>query len=243
MPGLSGAQIIDIWDLGRQRNSIERSLVALALAYPERSWGEMESLPIGQRDALLMRLYAATFGTAVQACHRCPACDEKAEVDLVLAEFLALDVPPVEPLEFRYDGCDVSFRLPDSRDLTGILGMGSEADARRLLASECVTEIRGSDSVVEKSLLDESFIASLSSRIAECDALAEIEIELKCPECAHVWSAFFDISSFFWSRIESSARRLMSDVATLASRFGWSEQAILEMSPHRRETYLNLSMV
>ena len=243
MPGLSGAQIIDIWDLGRQRNTIERSLVALALAYPEKSWDEMESLPIGQRDALLMRLYAATFGTVVQACHRCPACDEKVEVDLALTEFLASDVPPVEPLEFHYEGYDVSFRLPDSRDLTGILNMESEADARRFLASECIREIRENDSVVERYLLDDSFVMTLSSQIAESDALAEIEIELKCPDCDHLWNSSFDIGSFFWSRIESGARRLMSDVALLASRFGWSEQAILEMSPHRRETYLNLSSV
>ncbi|KFG69600.1 hypothetical protein, partial [Microvirga sp. BSC39] len=57
------------------------------------------------------------------------------------------------------------------------------------------------------------------------------------------WTAGFDIGAHFWTEVEADARRLLSEVAALAERFGWSEEALLTMPASRRRAYLELARV
>jgi hypothetical protein len=75
----------------------------------------------------------------------------------------------------------------------------------------------------------------------EADPLADIQIRLSCPCCEHRWRASFDIVSFIWTEIEVWVRRVVSDVHTLATAYGWSEREILSLSPLRRQMYLEMA--
>ena len=81
---------------------------------------------------------------------------------------------------------------------------------------------------------------SLSERMAELDSLAEVRLELNCPQCRHRWLVALDIVSFFWSEIVVQAKRLLHEVHLLARAYPWSEADILAMSERRRKYYLNL---
>jgi hypothetical protein len=76
--------------------------------------------------------------------------------------------------------------------------------------------------------------------MAEADPLADIQIAISCPACAQGWRAAFDILTFLWSEIEAWAWRMLSDVHTLASAYGWCERDILALSPTRRQFYLEM---
>jgi hypothetical protein len=83
-------------------------------------------------------------------------------------------------------------------------------------------------------------ISEVISRMAEADPQADMEVELSCPSCGQRWQALFDIESFFWSEISAWAQRILSEVHVLARAYGWSETQILDLSPWRRQVYLNL---
>ena len=77
--------------------------------------------------------------------------------------------------------------------------------------------------------------------LAAGDPQAEVLLSLRCPACEHEWSTPFDILAYLWDEIDDWARRLLSEVHTLASAYGWSERDVLGMSARRRRLYLEMS--
>jgi hypothetical protein len=63
---------------------------------------------------------------------------------------------------------------------------------------------------------------------------------LTCPNCCNQWEGQFDIASYLWTEINTWARHMLQEVYLLARAFGWSEYAILTMSPQRRQLYLEM---
>ena len=82
--------------------------------------------------------------------------------------------------------------------------------------------------------------SEMTGTIAAADPLAEIALELACPDCAATWSAPFDIVRFLWSEVDAWAARTLDEVHVLASHYGWSEAEILALSPQRRQHYRDL---
>jgi hypothetical protein len=74
--------------------------------------------------------------------------------------------------------------------------------------------------------------------MAEVDPQADVQLAMACPACSHEWQLTFDILSFFWNEINAWASRILDEVHTLASAYGWREADILALSPHRRQLYL-----
>jgi hypothetical protein len=86
--------------------------------------------------------------------------------------------------------------------------------------------------------LPQDVVDAVTDRMAEGDPLADIQVAVSCPICNHIWRAALDIVSFLWSEIDNLAARLLRDVHTLASAYGWREKDILALSPGRRQFYL-----
>jgi hypothetical protein len=76
--------------------------------------------------------------------------------------------------------------------------------------------------------------------MSNADPMADIHLALNCPSCEHKWMAPFDIVAFLWREISAAARRLLREVHTLASAYGWTESEILALSPVRRRAYLEM---
>ena len=64
---------------------------------------------------------------------------------------------------------------------------------------------------------------------------------IHCPKCGSRWHSTFDIVSYFWSELEVRAKRQLWEVHTLAAAYGWSEADILDMSPMRRQLYMEMA--
>jgi hypothetical protein len=76
--------------------------------------------------------------------------------------------------------------------------------------------------------------------LAEADPLADVQLAVSCPSCGTRQQVSFDILSFFWTEIEAWAWRILREVHTLASAYGWHEHDILALSPRRRQSYLEM---
>src|SRR5216684_666035 len=88
--------------------------------------------------------------------------------------------------------------------------------------------------------LPETLLAAMAAQMDTCDPLAAMNISLDCAACGHQWTLLFDIVSFFWTEITAQAKRLLREVHTLASHYGWREADILVMSAVRRQLYLEM---
>lgn len=262
MPTLSALDLVTVCEAGQGQHPLDRALTILAAAYPDAARHDLALLPIGERDARLLRLRAAMFGAALNGFAECPNCAERLEFALNVDELLtnALPVPhspnaaeqahgpvPVSPAipeqtnvhTLRYGDTEIRFRLPNSYDLAALVNCDDVEQARALLAHRCILESSGVGAQHAASLPSD-FLDELAYAISECDPHAEILLDLQCPNCDHGWQMLFEIETFLWAEINAAAKRLLREVHTLARFYGWRESEILSLTPRRRQTYLEL---
>ena len=246
MRSLSAKELLSVWESGGSQVPLQRALTMLALGCPEASSDSLARLTIGQRDARLLALREMTFGSELTGGTDCPQCGEKIELSFnssdirrsvegmagspLPAEDGAHGVtrptmPPTE-LAIESNGGEVRFRLPTSADL---LAVSSPEE----LLERCL--LNGGDHVTE------NLRAVVGEKMSDADPMADIRLTLNCPSCEHKWEAPFDIVGFLWREISAAARRLLREVHTLASAYGWTETEILALSPARRRTYLEMA--
>lgn len=92
----SAAALLAAWEQGAGQPPLERALTLLAVVDPSAPPEALATLTIGERDARLLALRAATFGATVEATADCPACREHLELAFALADICPLDAsaPP-----------------------------------------------------------------------------------------------------------------------------------------------------
>jgi hypothetical protein len=236
MRALSAGDILDVWEQGTTLHPIDRALLVLSRAIPGARRGDLASLGIGRRDALLIELRERTFGPALESYAECPFCSERLEFTLstvALRSDAAVDTALLE-----LDGGAGRFRIPNSYDLAAAVSCRDAESARRLIAERCV--VPAAEAVAGREALDEQTITSMARAMSEADPCLDITIDLTCPACSGIWEMIVDIAEFLWTEIVTEARRILRDVHTLARAYGWSEREILEMTPRRRQSYLEL---
>ena len=126
------------------------------------------------------------------------------------------------------------FRLPTSRDLAQVATSSGEQQAAIQLLELC--RIGG----VESSGWTDEIIEKVGESLATADPMAETRVALTCPACDHAWNDSIDVASFIWAELEARARRLLWEVHSLASAYGWSESETLALSAARRAMYLEM---
>lgn len=240
MRPLSAGATLCAWEAGAGQHPLDRALTLLQAAEPGATRGELAALPVGERDARLLRLRAATLGPSLAAFTACPRCGERLETAFDTTPLLAA-VPADAPLEARGGGVRMRFRLPDSRDLAAAAGGGSVERARRTLAERCVLEaFRDEGAAVAPAELADAAVEALSEAMGRAAPAADATLALQCPECGHAWEAALDAGPVFWAEVAARARVLLREVHTLAAAYHWAEAEILAMSPARRAAYLRM---
>jgi hypothetical protein len=230
MNALADDALLGIWERGAGVRPVERALLLLGAALPEQSLEHCAEIPIGARDAAILKLRRATFGGRLSGRASCPRCREEHEFELDIGELLAGVPPQAETGIVLDDG--LSFRLPNSRDLAAIAHHNdAEAATRHLLRRCCVDAPPELD--WSRSLLE-----AVDARLAALQGAADIELRFDCIACGETWTDRLDVVGYVWEEITERARRLLDDVHGLAAHYGWSEREILAMSGARRDAYL-----
>jgi hypothetical protein len=242
MNALTGREILHIWEVGQGQHPLDRAMTMLHVAFPEATRDELIQLTIGQRDTCLLAVREQTFGTKLSSLAVCPACQGQVEFMLNTSEMrTSLDIKPdVYVKHMTVDGYELHFRLPNSVDLSALVGYVDVAQARHLLLQRCIQQAIKDDIAVNVEDLPEAIVEALAALMDEYDPMAEMELELTCRACEHHWQVLFDIVSFFWTEISIFAKRLLGEVHILAQVYGWRELDILSMSALRRQFYLEM---
>ena len=251
MYALSTSDLINLWEIGLDRQLPQRALLLLHAACPDISLDELADLPIGVRDSKLMALRELIFGQNFAAATNCPGCKEIVELNFTADDFTDRNSKHAEVRIASYDngshifhtmGFDIRFRIPNSRDvIDGIESTGLETDqARRSILQKCILSLKRDGRVVSMDELPEAVLKSIEHQMELADPLSDIQLLLTCPTCGHQWQALFDILTFFWNEIDTWAHHILVEVHLLASGYGWCETDILAMSAKRRQWYLKL---
>jgi hypothetical protein len=242
MKALTPSELLEVWEYGLSAPLLEWALRVICAFHPGTSPQTHASMSIGQRDACLLRLREQTFGPGLRGLCDCPGCGEGMEMALDVADLLVDAPPEMEASQWlKFDAFDVRFRLPNSLDLSTVAGScGDNLEESRLLLRQCLMEARCQEKRVGFDALPAIVLDAVAEKIAQADSQADIQLELICPACSHHWQAAFDIAAFFRQELNGWAKRLLHDVHTLAAAYGWSEGAILSLSPARRQAYLEM---
>jgi hypothetical protein len=231
MRALSQADVLNLWEVGRSRHPLDQGVLALE-AVTDASRQAIADWPIGRRNHALAQLHGMMFGDWLRGWTTCQDCSEQLEFALDCGA-LADGAPPDPEDTVDVDG--EAFRLPTSRDLAAAASAGEPAvAARRLLALCRLTPDEGasdwSDEVVE----------TIGERLAAADPLAEILLGFECPSCGAAFAESLDLAAFLWSELEGRARATLAEVHVLAHAYGWTETAVLALTPARRALYLEM---
>lgn len=241
MVGPSAVAVLDLWEAAERLSPVERSLVLAAAGGPVVGDDELARLPLGRRDARLLRLRTATAGRELEATAACPACAERAEFSVDVDALLARGPGQLPPAPVEEGGYVVVWRPPDSRDMAAAAETGNAAAAERLLLARCVESAHGPEGEVEGPALPAPVRQALAQAMADADPLAEVLVDLACPACETAFVADLDLGAFVWADLSAQACRLMREVDVLARVYGWTEAEALALGEGRRSAYLELA--
>ena len=230
MRTFSSSEILDLCDRGARLHPLDRGLLALSAAFPAVS-EDCADWPLGRRNRALFELHASCFGTQLQGWSACPRCGEKVEFDLDGGLIVTAASPDSPSTSVMIRGG--RFRFPTSRDLAAVVSGAPDTAAVRLLERCRIGDGSGGE-------WSEAALRDAGEILAGADPLAETQLALDCPSCAHQWNDVLDIGGFVWAQIESRSRRLLWEVHTLASAYGWSEVETLSLSAARRGSYMRM---
>lgn len=239
MQTLRAAQLLSVWEqtLGQPTAWRAPALLALMTGEPIE---EVAQLSVGIRDSRLLALREAIFGKSISATVRCSHCSETLELNFSIDDIL-VDTPAIsEQCNVIVEGYEVNFRLPNSQDLNAVAGANNVTRAQQILLERCLLNTSRHGEPLTPAQLPKSVVQAVSEQMSKADPQAEVELALTCPTCGHVWQVQFDIATFFWIELNTWAQRILWEVHSLARYYGWREGDILNMSPLRRQMYLQM---
>jgi hypothetical protein len=230
MRTLTQADFLELWETGRSLHPLDQGVLAVQAAFPEVR-ESIADWPIGRRNRALAELRCAAFDASLRGWTACRQCEEQLEF-AIDGRALAQGAAAASGDTVEIDGRN--YRLPTSRDLASIAKeRDATAAARRLVRQCCVSDEPERD-------WTEGEIDDIGERMAAADPLAEVLLTFDCPTCAASFEESLDLPTFLWSEMEARSKRLLLEVHTLASAYGWSQAEILGLSAARRECYLEM---
>lgn len=191
-------------------------------------------LPYADVDPALLELRRRTLGDRLAVDLRCTGCGAPGAVSLSIMAYLA-DNRPRPPREARRTEDDgpgwtwrgLAFRVPLVRDVLGVTRSGGSAQAATdALAQACAPAA------------DDTALARVGRLLDRIAPPLSREVRGTCPACGGPVHGWLDPGAVALGELQLRARALFSHVHLIASRYGWSEEAILSLPAGRRRLYV-----
>ncbi|MFD8889498.1 hypothetical protein ACFVZ8_17610 [Streptomyces sp. NPDC059558] len=250
MRTLPAGEVLRLWDECRDASPQTRALALAAAADDDTVCAVPPAeRPIGRITAQLLRLRNALAGPLMTATVGCPGCCGTVEFQATTEALLALEDKIVDsPPPLLHGGYEVAWRCPSYGDLRAVaeLPESDQADApdngALLLLERCLLSLRHEERTRASSAADlpGAVREALTGAMSSADPLADLLVDLRCPDCEHQFTADLDVAAFVWAELESRGRQLLLDVDVLARSYGWSESEVLALSEPRRASYLRI---
>ena len=236
---LTAAAVLELWEAGLGRTPAARAdlLVSSVVAggADEPLAEDLEEWPVGRRDRMLLEHFAPR--SVLDAVADCPSCG--AALDVVVDTRALVADSATGPVTLTLDRHRVVVRSLTIGDLRSLPDDADDETLRAALLDRCVVRATRDGIEVRAGELPAAVVDRIEATLDELDPTADLEVVLTCGDCGRTWVETLDPVPFAWTALETSARTLATDVHTLASAYGWSEQDILTLSAFRRHLYLS----
>ena len=236
MRALAGAALLAAWERGAAEAPPGRALTLLRAGCPGLAEAEAAALPLPVRDIALLAQHAQSFGSTLAAFAACETCGERLEFALPAEEVATTLRGASADCTVARDGHTLRLRVANTRDVTDAAACPDLASARALLVARCTEATDAAGTVV--ALRDPDFDVALE-QLEGMHAALEVSLAMACPACTARQTVHLDVAGFLWAGARHAALRLLDEVHELAWAYGWAEEAILAMSPQRRQAYLD----
>jgi hypothetical protein len=235
MRALAGELLLTAWEEGAAQPELRRPLGLLSVALP-REGDQLESLPLAERNRLLLNLHQLSFGPRLDIVGACAACDAQFEFSVTVSELTALSEgrDAGETVSWSEGGRAFRLRSATTADLLATLELADTGAAEELVLSRCL--LAAPEDVASQPTAS----ATVIEKFGELHAATELTCEISCPACSSEETVDLDITRFLWTEVRRGATRLLREIHTLAAAYGWSERSILAMDARRRGAYLEL---
>ena len=224
MAGLGPSGILTAWETGQGRRPLDR---ALCILWAAGMTGPIADWPLIVRDRALLETRRQVLGDRLTLMTTCEECAAELEIETSVAALVDALADP-SGTKIVVGGAEIVIRPLTSADIA-IFSDASPEDLPDLTRARLVGEVERSAS------------SAVDAEIERCLQDAELRFSLHCPDCGAGRSEPLDVADVVWREIEITARRLLNDVADLASAFGWREPDVLALSAARRGAYLSLA--
>ncbi|WP_457580081.1 hypothetical protein [Ensifer canadensis] len=242
---LDADSILRLWEAGTGATPPRRALLLVAAATPAHEASTLADMPVGWNVGRLMELRHALFGPQLACTAVCASCGETVElgVDLPAIKQASESLPAVEVFGRLTVACNGYELVAQRLTLADLLAVESATEEpAAALALRSIVTARRAETPVEPADLPAEIWRAVEERLIAADPLADLRLEIACPHCGHRWLEALDMVSVLWNEIAALAKSLLFDVAAISRSFGWSEAAILALSPARRRAYLELAL-
>jgi hypothetical protein len=191
------------------------------------------ALPVGDLDLLVLARRRELRSDRFIAEGSCVHCDTPVDVTFSLTAYAGHCRPGrprgVEPAEqgwWRLRAQGVTFRVPATAD---VLAAADTVRPRRLLIERCV---RGQPNPRQA--------AAAERAMARLAPTLRSQVTGGCPECGREVLLDVDARELCLAELRFLAGSVHDDVHLIASAYGWSEPAILDLPSSRRRRYADL---
>ncbi|NAZ75145.1 hypothetical protein GTQ99_06870 [Kineococcus sp. T13] len=228
------ARVLRLWSLGREHSAAQRVTAFLrALA-----GAEVDDFVLGRRNQAMLRLHQHVVGRPIDAVVVCPGCGTSNEFVLPVPTVLGLPEPPADAsATVVVDGRPRRFRLPTLGDLAAVTGLPAERGLAQLAAA---TRTGADASSPPSAVPDRAELDHLLEAWEDLDPAGAVRVTLTCSGCGEEVLADADPAGFVARDLDLHVEGLMRDVDVIAGRYGWSEDAIVDLPVERRRRYVDL---
>ncbi|WP_439579072.1 hypothetical protein [Elioraea sp.] len=200
-----------------------------------------DRLTIGEREALALRLRAATLPGPMVATMACTSCGAIIEMDFDPAAMATEVDRPVRRAVIAADGYRLECRPVTGEDQRCAAFPASDDEALgRALLARCVTVTDASGAPVTVEALPRALAERAAACVLSLDPGAETTLEAICPSCGAAVSGSLDAGGFVLAELARRASALPAQILAIARATGWDEGSILAMPPARRHRYAAL---
>jgi hypothetical protein len=238
MRPLSDQQMLAVWERGLGRLPLERALALLEAACPEDDHNTLAAMSLGQRDTRLLRLREWAFGQQITAFCICRNCGQQLDLSFHVSHLYHEESGPAQ-IPLSIGGYELLLRPLNSLDLMACRNT-DEPEISRAMFARCLISASSGKTGIPADQVPDNIADNAMEQVTGANPQADLEIVVSCDACHSTARENFDIISFFWSEIDSWARRILREVHLLASAYGWKESDVLSLGPLRRQFYLEM---
>ncbi|NIS81345.1 MAG: hypothetical protein GTO14_14335 [Anaerolineales bacterium] len=202
---------------------------------------QLSELEVGTRIEWLLRILARSGTGDLTIALTCvsPACQQSMEVELSVAELVALQQQAMQDteLEVELQGMCLALRRPRGSDMQRWQARAFDDDRQAQVALLCSLLVGEQVQFDEKSI-EEGDLRLVDEAMQAFDPLVSFSLEVRCPYCEEQHGYPVDLLEVVLNQLRKAQAQQLEIVHRLAHHYHWGEAQILAMPEWRRERYL-----